>query len=204
MAMRSSTQTIRKPRRSDSFTLVELLMVITIIAILAALILAAGNGVMVKAMRSRGSAEIQAMSTAAEGYKTDNGIYPQSDGNLTTNTYMSSDASASGGEYQLNSALLFQALCGQTNYSAAPISGTKVYMSFKANQVGNPTGNSYVKDPWNNAYGYSSGPVSAAASTNATYNGSGFYDLWSTGGVTETAVSSNNLLTNTWLSNWTQ
>src|SRR5580658_3702333 len=99
-----------RPKPTDSFTLIELLTVMAIIAILAALILAAGNGVMQKGMRSRASSEIQAMSTAAESYKADNGIYPQSDGVLLTNNYSTYDGATSGDEYQTNSTLLFEAL----------------------------------------------------------------------------------------------
>ena len=203
--MRVSKLAVRSPKRSDSFSLVELLVVMTIIAILAALILAAGNAVIIKGLRSRTSAEIQAMSTAAEGYKTDNGIYPQSDGVLTTNSpYTAYDGSTSGDEYQTNSTLLYIALSGQTNFANPPAAGTKVYMSFKMNQVGTPNGTtSYIMDPWTHSYAYSTGNATATA-TNYPYNGNGFFDLWSTAGVTKAKVGANSTLTNTWISNWTQ
>jgi prepilin-type N-terminal cleavage/methylation domain-containing protein len=188
-------------QRSDSFTLVELLAVMAIIAILAAVILGAGNGVFIKGMRSRASTEIAAISSAAEGYKTDNGIYPQSDGLLLTN-YTSADGSVSGDEYQVNSQTLFQCLASELNLggpviNTAPCTG-KIYMSFKANQVGNPsTGNSYIMDPWKQSYGYSTGTTNGAPSPSYPYNGSGFFDLWTTAG---TKVGNTNL--NIWISNW--
>jgi prepilin-type N-terminal cleavage/methylation domain-containing protein len=191
--------------RSDSFTLIELLVVMTIIAILAGLVLYAGSAVMNKGMRSRAAAEIQAMSAAAESYKADNGVYPQSDGSLLlTNTpYSSFDGSSIA--YQTNSGLLFTALSGQTNYTVAPVAGTKSYMSFKANQVTTPTsGYTYIRDPWNASYGYSTGSAIGAATTNYPYNGYGFFDLWSTGGVTLAKYAANTSLTNAWISNWTQ
>jgi prepilin-type N-terminal cleavage/methylation domain-containing protein len=205
----------RRNRENDSFTLIELLVVMTIIAILAALILAAGNAVMIKGMRSRASAEIQALSAAAESYKADNGIYPQGDGNLLTNgssggtVYTADDGTASGGEYQTNSNLLFSALSGQTNYTVAPVAGIKAYMSFKVNQVTTPTtgansGFTYIHDPWGAAYGYSTGSAIGGATTNYPYNGNGFFDLWSTGGVTLIKYAAKNSLTNAWISNWTQ
>jgi type II secretory pathway pseudopilin PulG len=186
--------------------LIELLVVMAIIAILAALVLAAGNGVMQKGMRSRASAEIQAMGTANEGYKTDNGIYPQSDGGLTTNSpYTIDTGTTTGGEYQINSGLLYQALSGQTNFTLTPTAGIKVYMSFKANQVTTPaSGNTYIKDPWNASYGYSTGSTNGAATSYPPYNGSGFFDLWSTAGVTQAKLSASPSLTNAWISNWTQ
>ncbi len=196
-------KTILKRRRLASFTLIELLTVMAIIAILAALTLEAASALWNKAARSRAASEIQAMSTALEGYKTDNGIYPQSDGSqLLTNTpYSSFDGTSVS--YQTNSTLLYVALSGQAYFSANPTVGVKSYMSFKANQIGNPTGPySYVKDPWNMSYGYSTGTLPGAGTTNAPYNGVGFFDLWSTAGVTQAKVTGTPSLTNAWLSNW--
>jgi len=177
-----------------SFTLIELLTVMAIIAILAALILYAGSGVMTKAMRSRAASEVQAMSTALESYKTDNGIYPAAS-NLLTNTYKANDGSQSGGLYQLSSQILYTNLSGQAYYTATPVAGVKSYMSFKANQVGNPTvsGQTYIKDPWGYSYGYSTGDGTA----NYPYNGNNFFDLWSTGGLLSAKAN-----TNAWISNW--
>lgn len=184
-----------------SFTLVELLTVMTIIAILAALTLAAASGVMTKAKRNRAAGEIQAMSSALEGYKADNGIYAPSDGTqLLTNTpYTSYDGTSVN--YQTNGQLLYQALSGQTNFTATPISGRKAYMSFKQSQIGDPTGTvsggTYVQDPWGYCYGYSTGNAA-----NFPYNGSGFFDLWSTGGLLKAQVTATPNLTNAWISNW--
>ncbi len=193
---------VPRENRLAAFTLVELLTVIAIIAILAGLLLAAGSGIMKKAARSRASAEIQAMSTALEAYKTDNGIYPvgnttaSSGSSLTgppTGSYPGDPVVANIAAYQTASEALYQALSGQTYYSAAPTAGVKSYMSFKLSQIGSPTGPlSYIKDPWTNPYGYSTGNTTQ---TLYPYNGSGFFDLWSTGGTTagNTAI---------WLTNW--
>ncbi len=203
---------VRKPRFLASFTLVELLTVIAIIAILAALTLGAASGVMSKAARSRASAEVQAISTALESYKTDNGAYPASSGLLTNSPYSTTDGSVSGGLYQKSSQLLYQSLSGQTNFLDTPLPGTKSYMAFKKNQLGNASAAAgtastsasatYIQDPWGYSYGYSTGTGGGGATTNYPYNGNGFFDLWSTGGLTTT--SANNALTNTatWISNW--
>jgi prepilin-type N-terminal cleavage/methylation domain-containing protein len=202
--MTVSSMVSRKSRLA-SFTLVELLVVMAIIAILCALVLMAASGVWTKAARNRAASEIQAMSTALESYKTDNGIYPPSDGVLLTNSpYSAYDGSQIN--YQTNSQILYLALSGQTNFTDTPAAGTKAYMSFKANQVGNPTGasggGSYVKDPWNYSYGYSTGSAPSAATTNYPYNGGGFFDLWSTGGLLAAKVAATPSLTNAWISNW--
>lgn len=90
MPTMTASSMVPRENRLAAFTLVELLTVIAIIAILAGLLLAAGSGIMKKAARSRASAEIQAMSTALEAYKTDNGIYP------VGNTTASSGSSLTG------------------------------------------------------------------------------------------------------------
>ena len=199
----------RRGAMANSFTLIEMLTVMAIIAILAALILAAGNGVMIKAERSRASAEIQAMGTALESYKTDNGIYPQTSiSGFATNQYPSVGSTNAAGVYQQSSQLLYLSLSGQTNFLDTPVAGNKSYMAFKANQLGNATTaagtgasaatSTYVKDPFGGSYGYSTGYANGTT-TNYPYNGNGFFDLWSTAGPNYLA---NQSLTNAWLSNW--
>ena len=195
-------------RTSSAFTLIELLAVIAIIAVLAALVLAAANGVEVKVMRSRASSEVQAMSTALEGYKTDNGIYPI--GNTTAGSgsillgpptappYPYDPVSANAANYQIASEALYQALSGQTYYANPPAAGTKTYMNFTASQIANPAGPlSYIKDPWNNSYGYSTGDKNSPQ-TQYPYNGTGFFDLWSTAG--RKTSSTTDLAA--WVTNW--
>src|SRR6266480_776180 len=68
--------------RECGFTIIELLVVISIIIILAGLILSTVGYVQKKGARSRAEAEIAAISAALESYKADNGIYP-TDSNTT-------------------------------------------------------------------------------------------------------------------------
>jgi prepilin-type N-terminal cleavage/methylation domain-containing protein len=208
--MQSQIKSMARMREKRSaFTLVEMLVVMAIIAILAALVLLAGNGVMQKGMRSRASAEIQAMSTALESYKTDNGIYPPyGAAGFVTNSYSGTapEATGSSAYYLVSSETLYAALSGQTNFLDTHVSANKSYMSFKANQLGNTSATAgtpgdgtttYVKDPFGLSYGYSTGYVSGTQ-TNYPYNGNGFFDLWSTGGMKGTTASN----TNSWISNW--
>jgi len=205
----------REKSRLNSFTLVELLVVMAIIGILVAITLQAASGVMQASARNRAAGEIQGMGTALESYKADNGVYPQVNTMFTNNAtptpwYTQCDGSGGTGiqtNYIYSSQVLYQALSGQTNFLDTPITGSKVYFAFKANMLGNSkaaagtsgtSGNStYVQDPWTYSYGYNTGN-----STNYPYNGNGFFDLWSTGGLITT--SANNAFTNTaaWKSNW--
>jgi prepilin-type N-terminal cleavage/methylation domain-containing protein len=186
-----------KPSRRDSFTLIELLTVIAIIAILAGLVLFAASSVMRTAGRDRARTEIAAMASALESYKTDNGAYPSAPNFGSAASYFGVVPTSSGGLYQQSSQILYQSLTGQMNYGDAPptvASGVKIYFVFKKSQLGNDTaggGPIYIKDPFGNSYGYFSG-----SSVNVPYNGTNSFDLWSTAGdATGTA-------TNTWVNNW--
>ena len=107
------------------FTIVELMVVITIIAVLAGLVLSTAGYVQKKGATSRASGEIAAMAAALENYKADNGDYPS---NSAANSY--------------NSISLLQALM--------PSNGGKVYYEFKTNSLTN-TG---ILDPFGLNYGY--------------------------------------------------
>ena len=97
---------------------------------------------------------------------------------------------------------------GKTNYEDAPFPGIKSYMNFKANQLGNasasansaysPTASTYVQDPFGYSYGY----YASTDPSNPPFNGPGFFDLWSTGGLLQSTAATTPTWTNTWLSNW--
>lgn len=199
----ASTRLLRTRLHLGSFTLVELLTVIAIIAILAALTLAAASGVWNKVSRSRAAGEISAMANALDNYKTDNGVYPTAS-TMVTNTYVNYDGTGSTTNYIFSAQILYLYLSGKTNFNDNPNTGTKSYMTFKTSQLGNykaslgtafGSGSTYVQDPWNYAYGYSTGDTN-----NVPYSGSGFFDLWSTGGLTRSSTTPNP--TNVWVANW--
>jgi type II secretory pathway pseudopilin PulG len=188
--------------------MVELLVIMAIIGILTAITLQAVSGLMAAASRSRAKAEIKGMELSLENYKTDNGAYPIC-ASMATTDYTKYDGSGTSTNYIYGAQILYQSITGKTNYLDPPLPGTKSYGSFKVGQLGNASsvaGNSgpnvtYVQDPWTYAYGYSTGTTSG--STNfPPINGTGFFDLWSTGG--NIVTSPNNVFTNTaaWMANW--
>jgi hypothetical protein len=84
-------------------------------------------------------------------------------------------------------------------------------MSFKVSQLGNAktaagtaagANSTYVQDPWGYSYGYSTGTGGGGATTNYPYNGNGFFDLWSTGGLITTSPNNTFTNTTTWMSSW--
>lgn len=203
------------PGRPSSFTLIELLVVMSIIIILASITLWAAQALWTKAARSRATAEIQGISSALEGYKTDNGIYPPSTNLLggTTANYPVSPLGSAANGYQASAQILYEALSGKTNFTDTTLYTRAYYPNFRINQLGNYTAASgtgfalatstYVQDPWTYPYGYSTGD-GLSPSVSYPANGSNFFDLWSTAGSISTYVGSSTTTysTNAWVSNW--
>lgn len=114
-----------------SFTLLELLVVIAVIAILSAIILPAGMQAWSRAYIKKAESAIAALEVAINMYKTDIGYYPES-----------------GGVWA-DSALLVTAL---TQYSGgSPGNWHGPYMSFKLDEL---DGSNNFLDPWGNPYRY--------------------------------------------------
>ncbi len=155
----------------SGFTLIELLTVLVIIMILVGIIVGASKYAQTKGGNTRAQAEIAAIETALESYKTDNAAYPQSTPTLLNPTQ--------------NSILLYNAL----------VAGSKTYMSFKPTEMradpttpnipitvtcgANTTTLTYTNvmlvDPFGYPYNYYS-PCGAGGANNQV----GF-DLWSNG-----------------------
>ncbi len=86
-----------------AFTLLELLMVMSLIAVLASIVLVVGRGISERSKVAQAKAEMAVLAAALEQYKQQYGDYPWTPEGLT-----SADGELDGG------ALLFNALCGNT------------------------------------------------------------------------------------------
>ncbi len=183
-------------RVSCGFTIVELLIVISVIIILAGLVLGTAGYVQKKGARSRAEAEIAAMSAALESYKADNGIYPQDDATnaLKPTQHFDPDKGTpqANPEYFAAGSSLYVALSGN-NAQQQPIAGAKTYLHFKPQMVDTApkTGAAFARDSFGNAYGYS---TAQATSNTGGYNPT--FDLWSTAGGTDSSG------VNQWIKNW--
>ena len=146
---------------THGFTLMELLAVITIIAILAGLVLQTAGYVQKKAARSRAEAEIATLAAALESYKADWGDYPAG---TNINTPFTSNAF-------LRAAL-------------APSTG-KVYFEFAKGMGTNSNiseTNQSILDPFGTGYCYQ-------YPGNTDRSGTNFFDLWSRAGTTDDSQS---------------
>src|SRR5213596_3391168 len=104
-----------------AFTLIELIVVITVIIILTGLVLSTVGYARKKGARARAETEIAAMSAACESYKADNGAYPR---DPTPNTATDALNARTMGNptttlYNTASLVLYRALSGDRNLDRA-------------------------------------------------------------------------------------
>jgi len=180
-----------------AFTVVELLIVMTIILILAGLILATSGYVQEKGKRSRTEAEIAALSAALESYKADNGIYPTEANETEMIDPSVFPADPKGSKY------LYGQLSGDPDFDG--IATEKTYMSFKPQnlswadmslEVGPGNLITAIRDPFGNPCGYS---TAKAVGRTIGYNPT--FDLWSTSGDKKDGETDDQYRMR-WIKNW--
>ena len=189
-----------KGRYNVAFTLIELIVVITVIIILTGLVLSTVGYAQKKGARARAETEIAAISAACESYKADNGVYPRDN---ATNQYTDildarQNFDATQTVYQNASRYLYDALFGATSGSRTPNTGARSYFVFKPNML-NPADQAqnvlFIQDPFGNSYGYSTAYQAwvegGSSGPQKGYNPT--FDLWSTANSTDP---------NQWIKNW--
>jgi prepilin-type N-terminal cleavage/methylation domain-containing protein len=82
---------LKNIKNSKGFTIVELLIVIVIIGILAALVLNSFRGVQERARDTKRQTDVNAQATQLEVYYTDNAGYPVLTGQVDTDSWISSN-----------------------------------------------------------------------------------------------------------------
>jgi type II secretory pathway pseudopilin PulG len=186
------------PATTTAFSLVELLVVITIIIVLAGLVLSTMGYVRKKGARSRAETEIAAISAACESYKADNGVYPTSPATDALNPTTAVDPTAN--VYLTASQYMYGELTADRDFDGTGDTGSRSYLSLKPssllrNDMSNPPSSSNqvtaIRDPFGNSYGYSTAKASGAA---FGYNPT--FDLWSTAGGTQASDVPG------WMKNW--
>jgi prepilin-type N-terminal cleavage/methylation domain-containing protein len=194
-------QFIRSFRRLGGFTLIELLTVMTVIAVLAALILSISGFATKKGALARADSEIKAISLACEAFKADNGTYPHqplavsgsipaTTGAGTTSNVPSDlldprtngNSQSYNASYQQASLELYEALTGDLSTSGTGGGqGSKNYISdMKPDVFGRQYPNvpvsgtnqvTYFSDPFGNCYGYSTANATSVATGTSSVTG---------------------------------
>ncbi|MEY2498199.1 MAG: ral secretion pathway protein [Verrucomicrobiota bacterium] len=195
--MRPARPPLQDRATAQSFTLIEVVIVMAIILVLAGLILATSGYVQNKGRRSRAEAEIAAISAALENYKADNGIYPRGTDSDALKPNSMGDPTTSA--YRAASLSLYTAISGDANNDPDRIAESKAYFSFKPNQLSPTVQNQkvdFIRDPFGNSYGYSTVKASAPSGADG-YNPT--FDLWSTSDAVDTTASPDQ---SKWIKNW--
>lgn len=92
-------------KTTSGFTIVELLIVIVVIGILAAITIVAYNGIQTRARNGQVIAGVNAYMKAVESYKALNGTYPTSNGCLGANYPSNQCWVGTNGNYGVNTTL---------------------------------------------------------------------------------------------------
>lgn len=129
-------------KKQKGFTIVELLIVVVVIAILAAITIVSYNGIQTRAFNVRVLSDIQSVQKIVEGYNAINGRYP-STGSLST---VRSDANCVGGARQSTWVpdVTERLPQSQTNSGVNGDAGCYLYSS---------DGQSYIISAWNSVQG---------------------------------------------------
>jgi prepilin-type N-terminal cleavage/methylation domain-containing protein len=189
----------RGERRYTGFTLIEMIVVTTVIVILTGLVLSTVGYVQKKAARARAETEIAAISAACESYKADNGVYPS---NCPTTSQLNSTNTGNPSNYEAACRYVYGEVTGDRNFDGTTDSGAKSYMTLKPQSMlradmsqppsaSNPV--TAIRDPFGNSYGYSTAyanyldyqnGVSTCAPPTASPGYNPTFDLWTTCGET--------------------
>lgn len=160
-------------RRPTGFTLIEMMAVITIIMILAAVVVGGTSFVNDRQAREKARIDISLLSKAIEEYKLDMGEYPGSDDNTAVQGDVSEELYEAlflnGYNYQSNGG------SGTTKYKIYvpeldPRNAKQTWVDLATTAAPGATPLK-IKDPWRNAYRYRKGQNAQNPD----------FDLWSCG-----------------------
>lgn len=151
--------------RSSGFTIIELIVVMTIILILAGLITGAGQTAKRRAMITQTKAMISGLETALAMFQTDLGGYPDGTGSTAN---LVTTLTTAGGTYFTNTS-------GIPVNTVAGWSGP--YMNFKQGEVVSGT----VRDAWGTAMNYDNASVNRNHTAAGGPDNTTYLDIWSNG-----------------------
>lgn len=183
------TQTLSHRR---GFSLIEMLAVITILVILAAMVVGGTSFVKTKQARSTAEVQIKLLSQALDQYKSDFGSYPtgamgQSRDSkiLYRSLYWDSDDNGAGADTDTNQKIYLSELDPDNNKQGWT-DGTRAEV--------------IILDPWGNEYRFRSGKMNDGKANPTAINPD--FDLWSAGPDGKTNESGEGDITKDDIRNW--
>jgi prepilin-type N-terminal cleavage/methylation domain-containing protein len=157
-------------KKQPGFTIVELLIVIVVIAILAAITIVAYNGIQDRANDTSVRADLASIMKSFKLYSVDAGRYPMTDAELQTVLIkVSKNAYRTGAGVSYN--LIPCVTSGGADVSIAAVSksGSQYYISSQTGSVKQYVG----ANNWNGATGYSTGCTDALSGSSLMSGGGG-------------------------------
>jgi prepilin-type N-terminal cleavage/methylation domain-containing protein len=192
--------------KKSGFSLVELMVVISILCGLMTMVFGVQRYAQTKSRRSRVEAQIAAFSAAAEAYKSDNASYPRTDETDASTSVGALGADTKSDAFLKANLALYAMLAGDLDLNGKPDAtesgtgaqnATPFYMTFSPSQLSMSDNKvKFIQDPWSQAYGYSTkrakaletGKDDAASGHNVTF------DIWS--------VANSPDKDKAWIGNW--
>ncbi|MEM9399154.1 MAG: type II secretion system protein [Verrucomicrobiota bacterium] len=190
-----------RSRFRRGFTLVELLVVLSILAVLAGMIIGTAGPIQRKARTHQTTVEIAGIELAVANFKTDQGDFPQINFIGMGNGIYEGNPD----NYMETAQALFQDLCRggepDASYDIAAEAGVTIYLTdVKRTQVGDPEGSSFLRDPFQKPYGYFYDYKTQEKSLFNIVEP----DIWSTTGEMEEPLDNQDAVYLRWVKNWTE
>ncbi|MNQ10164.1 Type II secretion system protein G precursor [compost metagenome] len=136
-----------KHKQQPGFTIVELLIVIVIIGILAAITIVAYNGIQNRATNQQTVSSVRAYYAALTAYTVDNGAYPAGNACLGTATFYTSNPCYIGNSTYTHSTTLNNALAPYLNNGTPALSNAKIVSTFTGTGIFYYTASKYIGFP---------------------------------------------------------
>jgi prepilin-type N-terminal cleavage/methylation domain-containing protein len=128
-------------KKSNGFTVIELLIVIVVIGILAAIVISTYSGIQVKQRNSKRQTDIQSIQTQLEAFYSQNGYYPSS-ANIDSTTWRDKNMA------NLRPSVMIDPSAADQNTADASLAASPAAKVFSY-QVTDSNGNSCAKDVTN-------------------------------------------------------
>lgn len=191
--MKNMKNSQNKGRLNAAFTLMELLIVISLIAVLAGMVMAAMPAIMGKVKRDQARLAVKEMTAGLSSYKLDNGWYPINpsdpiEGAFILYKHLSGDFDMDGN---------LDNVASETTIYVPGLDWNTASQDPRQ-RVGRTNGRYALVDPFGSPFRYLCEPPGVKGNQRKTRNPT--YDIWSLGGANAGSTSIKDQAN--WITNW--